>query len=39
MVLRPGADDVRLIAFYLGKVLLGLGLVMLIPAVVAVAVQ
>lgn len=36
MVLRPGADDVRLIAFYLGKVLLGLGLVMLVPATVAV---
>ncbi len=33
--LRPGADDVRLIGFYLGKVLLGLGLVMLIPALVA----
>jgi trk system potassium uptake protein len=37
VILKPGADDVRLIGFYLGKVLLGLGLVMLVPAVVAVA--
>ncbi len=35
MVLRPGPDDLKLIGFYLGKVLLGLGLIMLIPAVVA----
>jgi trk system potassium uptake protein len=34
-ILRPGADDVRLIGFYLGKVLLGLGFVMLLPAVIA----
>jgi trk system potassium uptake protein len=38
-LLRPGASDVRLIGFYLGKVLLGLGLVMLIPALVAVVMQ
>jgi trk system potassium uptake protein len=37
VILKPGADDVRLIGFYLGKVLLGLGLVMLVPAAVAVA--
>jgi trk system potassium uptake protein len=37
VILKPGADDVRLIGFYLGKVLLGLGLVMLVPAVVAAA--
>ena len=37
VILRPGADDLRLIGFYLGKVLLGLGLVMLVPAAVAVA--
>lgn len=37
--LRPGADDVRLIGFYLGKVLLGLGLVMTVPAVVALIVE
>lgn len=36
MLLRPSADDLRLIGFYLGKVLLGLGLTMLIPLVVAV---
>jgi trk system potassium uptake protein len=35
-VLRPGADDLRLIGFYLGKVLLGLGLLMTIPVVVAI---
>jgi trk system potassium uptake protein len=35
MLLRPGADDLRLIFFYLGKVLLGLGLLMLLPAAVA----
>lgn len=36
-ILRPGADDLRLIGFYLGKVLLGLGLVLLVPAVVALS--
>ncbi len=36
VILRPGADDLKLIGFYLGKVLLGLGLVMLVPAVLAV---
>lgn len=35
MLLRPGADDLRLIGFYLGKVLLGLSLLMLVPAVLA----
>jgi trk system potassium uptake protein len=35
MLLRPGADDLRLIGYYLGKVLLGLGLLMLLPAAVA----
>lgn len=34
-ILRPGADDIRLIGYYLGKVLLGLGLLMTVPAVVA----
>jgi trk system potassium uptake protein len=37
VLLRPGADDLRLIGFYLGKVLLGLALVMLLPAVLALA--
>ncbi|MTV26569.1 TrkH family potassium uptake protein [Nitriliruptoraceae bacterium ZYF776] len=37
MLLRPGADDLRLIGYYLGKVVLGLSLVMLVPAVVALA--
>jgi trk system potassium uptake protein len=35
MLLRPGADDLRLIGYYLGKVLLGLGLLMLLPALAA----
>jgi trk system potassium uptake protein TrkH len=35
VLLRPGADDLRLIGYYLGKVLLGLGLLMLLPAAVA----
>lgn len=39
MILRPGADDLRLIGFYLGKVLLGLGLLMLVPAVVALTLR
>ncbi len=39
VLLRPGAPDLRLIGFYLGKVLLGLGLVMLVPAVVALLMQ
>ncbi len=37
VILRPGAEDLRLIGFYLGKVLLGLGLILLVPAGVAVA--
>jgi trk system potassium uptake protein len=35
MLLRPGADDLRLIGYYLGKVLLGLGLLMVLPMLVA----
>ncbi len=37
--IRPGADDLKLIGYYLGKVLLGLGLVMIVPAVVALALR
>ena len=37
VLVKPGADDLELIGFYLGKVLLGLGLVMLIPAAVALS--
>jgi trk system potassium uptake protein len=36
-ILRPDASDVRLIAYYLGKVLLGLGVLQLVPLAVAVA--
>lgn len=35
LLLRPGAEDIRLIGFYLGKVILGLGIVMLLPLVLA----
>jgi trk system potassium uptake protein len=38
-VVRPGWDDLGVIAFYVGKVLFGLGLVMLVPMVVAVALR
>jgi trk system potassium uptake protein len=37
IIARPGAEDLKLIGFYLGKVLLGLGLVMLVPLVIALA--
>ncbi len=36
---RPGPEDLRLIGFYLGKVLFGLGLVMLIPVPIALILQ
>jgi len=36
-VLRPNVDDLRLIGFYLGKVIGGLGLIMLLPVPVALA--
>lgn len=38
-VLRPGPDDLKLIGFYLGKVLFGLGLVIMIPALIALSVK
>jgi trk system potassium uptake protein TrkH len=38
-VLRPNVDDLRLIGFYLGKVLGGLGIIMLIPVPVALTLQ
>ncbi len=37
MIIRPGAADVRLIGYYLGKVILGLGLMTLVPALLAAA--
>lgn len=39
MLLRPGADDLKLIGYYLGKVLLGLGLVQLVAALVALGLR
>lgn len=37
MLFRPDEQDFRLIGFYAGKVLFGVGLMMLVPAVVALA--
>ena len=38
-ILRPDASDIKLIGYYLGKVLLGLGLLQLIPLATALALQ
>ncbi|MFP4234480.1 MAG: TrkH family potassium uptake protein [Nitriliruptoraceae bacterium] len=38
-ILRPDASDVRLIGYYLGKVILGLGLLQLVPFAVALGAQ
>jgi trk system potassium uptake protein len=38
-ILRPDASDIKLIGYYLGKVLLGLGLLQLIPLVTALALR
>ncbi len=35
VLLKPGADDLELIGYYLGKILLGLGLLQLIPVIIA----
>ncbi len=35
MILKPRKDDIQIIAFYLGKVILGLGLTMFFPLVLA----
>jgi trk system potassium uptake protein TrkH len=38
-VLRPNVDDLRLIGFYLGKVLTGLGIIMLTPLPIALVLR
>ena len=38
-ILKPGAADLRLMGFYLGKVLLGLGVLQVVPLVVALALR
>lgn len=38
-ILRPDATDLKLIGYYLGKVLLGLGLLQLVPLVTALALR
>ena len=37
MLIRPGRDDVRAIGYYLGKVVTGLGVLQVVPLVLAVA--
>jgi trk system potassium uptake protein TrkH len=37
MILRPNIEDIKVIGYYLGKVVLGLGLVMLLPLVIGLA--
>jgi trk system potassium uptake protein TrkH len=39
MILKPRKDDVKIIAFYLGKVILGLGFTMLLPLVLALSLK
>ncbi len=39
MLIRPGRNDARIIGFYLGKILVGLGWLQTIPLAVAVALQ
>ncbi len=36
MLIRPGREDTRLIGYYLGKVMVGVGLLQLVPLTVAV---
>ncbi len=36
MILKPRKDDIKIICFYLGKIIFGLGLTMLLPLVLAV---
>jgi trk system potassium uptake protein TrkH len=37
MILRPNLEDIKNIGYYLGKIILGLGLTMLVPIVIGVA--
>ncbi|MBM3251800.1 MAG: TrkH family potassium uptake protein [Candidatus Omnitrophica bacterium] len=37
MLLRPQIDDIKTIGYYLGKIVLGLGIVMALPLVIAIA--
>ncbi|MBM3245144.1 MAG: TrkH family potassium uptake protein [Candidatus Omnitrophica bacterium] len=39
MILRPTIDDLKNIGYYLGKIIIGLGLIMLVPAVCGMAFQ
>ena len=36
MILRPRIEDVKIIGYYLGKIILGLGFIMLVPAVIGI---
>ncbi len=37
MVLKPRLEDIKIIGYYLGKIILGLGLTMLIPIIIGLA--
>ena len=37
MILRPTLEDYKIIGYYLGKIIIGLGLVMLVPFILALA--
>jgi trk system potassium uptake protein TrkH len=39
MILRPNLDDIRNIGFYLGKIIIGLGLAMFVPLIIGIAFQ
>lgn len=37
MILRPNLEDIKNIGYYLGKIIIGLGLTMLVPAIIGLA--
>ncbi|MDD4894759.1 MAG: potassium transporter TrkG, partial [Candidatus Omnitrophica bacterium] len=37
MILRPRLEDIKIIGYYLGKIILGLGLTMLLPVIIGLA--
>jgi trk system potassium uptake protein TrkH len=37
MILRPKIEDIKIIGYYLGKIIIGLGLTMLVPIVIGLA--
>ena len=37
MILKPSLEDIKIIGYYLGKIIIGLGLTMLVPIIFALA--